>query len=199
MDEGPEVSQSWGCFVGGKIRAQGVPGLVLTCCWAGLDHRGAQGWFLPTGRWGWGPVGPRAGDGSLVDRYGSQILWLLGPGVLDCCFGLLVDWASAQGVLSHWGMRLVPRLGLVPRWVETVPGVSACRAPGGPRLLLHTGEWGWVLGPLVDVTGTQDGGGLSGVLRPQACWWVGCASSWLVAWAFRIGAERQRGRARSQC
>lgn len=90
-------------------------------------------------------MGPRAGDGSLVDRYGSQILWLLGPGVLDCCFGLLVGWASAQGVLSHWGVRLVPRLGLAHRWVETVPRVSACRALGGPGLLLHTGVVG--LGP----------------------------------------------------
>ena len=71
MDEGPKVSQSWGCFVGGQDQG---PWNLRACADLLLGRAGPQGspGLVPT-HW-WVRLGSRAGDGSLVDRYGSQIL-----------------------------------------------------------------------------------------------------------------------------
>ena len=70
--------------------------------------------------------------------------WALGPGLLFWPVSGLGQCPRGPGA-THWGVRLVPRLVLAHWWVETVPRASDCRALGGPGLVLHTGEWGWVL------------------------------------------------------
>lgn len=86
---------------------------------------GPWGRFWPTGEWGWGPGGPRAGDYP-VGRAESQGFWPQGPGgqglllgrPADQVRGPPVEGAASQGSCGLRGLRVA---GLVVGGASVAP------------------------------------------------------------------------------